>query len=395
MAGSLLRYFKHCLRQYSRDNCAQLAAAISYYVLFSIVPLTFFLVSVFGLVIRSERVRSDVVRQVVDTLRLEKGDVDLELQESRLRQQGLTVAQVQEVKAALQDLTAAERQQVADQLRISGSASVGGHLLQAKDVLVTYRNSISDTLSSVAGASPPFTVFSVLFSAWSASAMFGSVRKALNVVWKVDYQKPYFQQKLMDLFMVVGFGLLVLASVFGTGALRALREVSDDALGPLSTGTGLFWGTLPYVLPGIASFAVFALLYRFVPAVSVRFRDVWLGALVAALLFEALKNGFAFYVTHFRSYDLLYGSLGGILLFLTGVYFASSILLLGGELATAMPGLGAGAFAAVRDPSRPQPGLIAELPKEVASFLRGLVLSPKRERRGDEHVDEGHHQAPP
>jgi YihY family inner membrane protein len=395
MAGSLWRYFKHSLRQYGRDNCPQLAAAISYYVLFSIVPLTFFLVSVFGLVIRSERVRADVVQQVVDTLRLERGEVDLQLQESRLRQQGLTPAQVQAVRDALQELTTAQRQQVADQLKITGSAEVGGHVLQAKDVLVTYRNSISDTLSSVAGASPPLTVFSVLFSAWSASAMFGSVRKALNVVWKVDYQKPYFQQKLMDLLMVVGFGVLMLASVFGTGALRTLREVSDDALGPLSTGTGLFWGALPYVLPGIASFAVFALLYRLVPAVSVRFRDVWLGALVAALLFEVLKNGFAFYVTHFRSYDLLYGSLGGILLFLTGVYFASSILLLGGELATSMPGLGGGAFAEVRDPSRPRPGLVAELRKEGASFLRGLVLSPKRERPGDEHADQGHRQAPP
>ena len=111
-------------------------------------------------------------------------------------------------------------------------------------------------------------------------------------------------------------------------------------------------------------------------AVPVRFRDVWLGAVVAAVLFEALKNGFAFYVANFHTYDLLYGSLGGILLFLTGVYFTSAILLIGGEMAAAMPGLGAGAFAP--DPNRPKLGLLEQARREAVSALRSLVWMPRR-----------------
>jgi YihY family inner membrane protein len=336
------------------------------------------------LVIRSERLRDDIVRRVVDTLRLEQGDATLQLDEGRLSKAGLSPDQIAQVRDEINQLSSADQQRIADELKARGRAQLDGRVFDDKEVLVRYKNAVSDTLNSVAGASAQLTAFSLMFSAWSASAMFGAVRRAINAVWQVEYQRPYFQQKLMDLVMVLGFGVLMLGSVGGTGALRTLREVSDEALGPLSSGTGLIWGVLPYLLPALASFAVFSLLYRFVPASRVRFRDIWLGALVAGLLFELLKNAFAFYVANFNAYDLLYGSLGGILLFLTGVYFASAILLVGAELAHAMPGLGAGAFAQIRDPSIPRPGLLEEVRGEVARFLRGLVLPPRSPEKGSD-----------
>jgi YihY family inner membrane protein len=387
MAGAFWRYLKHAFRQYGRDNCPQLAAAISYYALFSIVPLTFVVVSAFGIVIRSERLRAEVVQRVVDTVRLEKGNTQLVLDEGRLAQR-FDQSQIAQLRAAVAGLSENERQALALDLKQKASARVGGQVLSDDEVMVRYKNSISDTLNSVASQSAQLTVFSLVVSAWSASAMFGAVRRALNAVWHVDYQRPYAQQKLLDLLMVFGFGGLMMASVIATGALRTLRAVSDEALGPLSNGTGLFWGALPYVLPGLVSFVVFGLLYRYVASVKVRFRDVWFGALVAALFFEVLKNAFAFYVANFNAYDLLYGSLGGILLFLSGVYFASAILLMGGELAAAQPGLGAGAFAAVTDPARPRPGLLREARTEGLKFLRSLFLPPRDDGKGHDGPDQ-------
>jgi YihY family inner membrane protein len=381
-AGEVWRYIKHSIREYGRDNCPQLAAAISYYVLFSIVPLTFVLVSVFGLVIRSEEVRSDVVREVVDSLGLEKGQVRLVPDENRLNP-----GEVRQVSEVIARLSEDERQAIAEQLERTGRVQLAGRVLTRDELLVRYQNTVSDTLGEVASASPPLTVFSLLFSAWSASAMFGAVRKAINVVWGVEVQRAYLQQKLIDLLMVIAFGLLMLASVGGTAALRLLRELSDEALGPLSSGTGIFWGLLPYVLPAVISVAVFGALYRFVPAAPVRLRDVWLGAVVAALLFELLKNGFAFYVANFRAYDLLYGSLGGILLFLTAVYFASAILLFGAELAVAMPGLGAGAFTGVSDPTKPKTSLLRQAQIEAGRALRSLVWARRPSSKSEPGSD--------
>ncbi|HEY7269131.1 MAG TPA: YihY/virulence factor BrkB family protein [Dehalococcoidia bacterium] len=376
MIGSFWRYLKHAVRQYGLDNCPQLAAAISYYVLFSIVPLTFVVVSVFGIVIRSDRIRAEVVQRVVDTLGIDPGEASIQLDDARLSEHldGPAITRLREAVAGLSD---AQKQQLAADIRDRGRAQIGDLTLQDRDVILHYSNTISDTLNAVQRASAQLTVVSLLLSAWSASAMFGAVRRAINAVWHVEYQRPYFQQKVKDLAMVVSFGIMLLASIVATAALAALRHVSDDFLGPLSSGTSVLWVLAAYLLPAGLTFAVFVLLYRFVPALPVRVRDVWFGALVATLLFTLMTNLFAVYVSHFHAYTILYGSLGGILLFLTGVYFASAILLMGSELTAAMPGLRAGAFAPAGATGAPKVGLARELWREAGKFLRGLVLPPR------------------
>jgi YihY family inner membrane protein len=370
--GAFWRYFKHAARQFSADNCPQLAAAISYYVLFSIVPLTFVLVSIFGIVIRDARLRSEVVQRVVDSIGIEKGNVSLALDEGK--RDNLPPEEAARINAAIATMSNDQRQEIADELNVEGRAQVAGVTVSENDLLVSYDNVVSDALSGVARAGASITALSLLFGAWSASAMFGAVRKALNIIWKGPVRQAYLQQKLIDLAMVTAFGLLAIASVGGTAVIRALREASDNALGPLSSGTGLFWGIVPYVLPGLVSFVVFASLYRLVPSVPVRLRDVWFGAL-AALLFELLKNGFAIYVANFNSYNVLYGSLGDPAVpdrRLHGLLHSAFW-----RRACGCPaGLRAGVFAP--DSNRPKVRLIDEIRREGVNALRALVWMPKR-----------------
>ena len=91
---------------------------------------------------------------------------------------------------------------------------------------------------------------------------------------------------------------------------------------------------LPFLLPAVLSFAVFILIYRYVPNAPSSFKAVWPGALLATLLFEALKNGFALYIANFNKYAGAYGALGGILLFLLWMYLSANVLLIGAELAS-------------------------------------------------------------
>ena len=137
----------------------------------------------------------------------------------------------------------------------------------------------------------------------------------------------------------LGLGLFFLTSVFATTFLLTVRQFSSDmaVLGDGAERAGFIWDAASYLIPFGLSFAAFAVLYRVVPATNVRLRDVWLGALVAAALFEATKVGFAFYLENFSNYDIVYGSLGAVAAFLFWVYLSAMILLFGAEVASEYP----------------------------------------------------------
>jgi len=309
---TLILLAKRTFQEYGDDNCSMVAAAISYYVLFSVIPLTIFLASIFGFVMRNEDARHEVVDQLVETLPLEEGEGE---------------------------------------------------------------NLIRDTVEGVSRVSGALTVVGLVGVAWSASAMFGAIRRGLNIAFDVEKKRPMVQQKLVDLGMVAGLGLLLILSVAGTGFLRVLREVSSERLGPLSSGTSFFWDVVPFLVPAAFSFLLFLLVYRYVPAAGLGFRAVWPGALLAAALFEAIKNAFAIYIANFSNYDLAYGALGGVLIFLLWTYITANILLVGAELASEYPRVRAGLYAEAaeaKEPGRP-------LREQALAAVKGLFVHDETE----------------
>jgi membrane protein len=97
------------------------------------------------------------------------------------------------------------------------------------------------------------------------------------------------------------------------------------------------------------------------------------GALLAALLFEVLKQGFAIYVANFNSYDAVYGALGGIMLFLFSLYLSSCILLIGGELIETLERYHRGALnAELHPPATEGPALPVK--ERAISAVKGLFV---------------------
>jgi len=260
---------KYTYLSFTRDDCMQLAAAIAYYVLFSILPLAIFTVSVFGFFLNSTHLRNEIVNRVLDVV----------------------------------PLTQTEG-----------------------------RSAVEDALNNVKRVSGPVAALGLLATLWTASAVFASIRKALNRVWALTEHRPFAQQKLIDFMQVGVLGAFLLASMILTGVLRIVRELAPRNAGPLANQSPL-WELPSILLPALLTFVTFALLYRIVPAARPRWRDALPGALVATLLFEVLKNSFAFYVANFNNFDVVYGSLAGILLFLLYTYLSAAILLIGAELA--------------------------------------------------------------
>ena len=276
---------------YVGDNCNQLAAAISYYVLFSILPLAILIVSVFGIFLNSGDLRNAIVDRLLEAL----------------------------------PLTQTEG-----------------------------RTSVNNALDNVNRVSGTVAALGLIGTLWTASSVFASIRKSLNTVWKVQEHRPFAQAKLVDIMQVGVLGVMLLASMLLTGVLRAIRALSTEHVGPLA-GSNPFWQVPPILLPAALSLATFLLLYRIVPAARPRWRDVVPGALFATLLFEALKNSFAFYISNFNNFDVVYGSLAGALLFLFYTFLSSNILLIGAELSRTFQRYHAGELDAELYPTNPAP----------------------------------------
>jgi YihY family inner membrane protein len=383
MLSRLWLLTRRVLHEYGDDNCSHMAAAISYYVLFSIIPLAIFSLSVFGFVVRNDELQQDVASEIVDFLNVEEGTPLL-----RPVNDAIEAAYGQDAPTAVQDaideFNDDEAQQLADLLDAGDTVTISGYELNDSQVQVRANNVVVDTLQGVADVSGPLSIVGLVGMAWAGTAMFGAVRKALNIAFDAESHRPIVQQKLVDLSLVAGLGVLLTASVASTGALRTLRTLSDENLGPLSTGSGFFWSIVPLFLPAVFSFLVFLIIFQYVPNTRTPFRSVWPGAAFATVLFELLKNLFAVYVANFNNYAGAYGALGILLLFLLWLYLASNILLVGAEVASEYPRVMRG------DYDNMSTGPPQSIEDTVRRFARGLFLHHKDEepeKAGDGAAD--------
>jgi membrane protein len=288
--------------KYRADRCPQLAAAISYHVLFALVPLFTFLATVFGLLLKDAGRRQDLIDRIVDSFPLSaEAGVDLE--------------------RILADLP---------------------------------------TPASAIG------IVSIAALLWSASGIMASVRVGLTAALDDGCARPFFQSKLVDILLVLAVAVLLLV-LFGVSivvnAVERWSETVDRSLSAVGFGPG---SVLGYVVPPLLAFAILLILYRFVPPSRPRFRDLWVGALLAAVGAELVKVGFSYYLVTVANYDVVYGSLGSVFAFLFVVYLIASVVLFGAEFASAWP------LSAVR--SEAGPGGSVSLPRRLLAAVRGLFV---------------------
>jgi membrane protein len=167
---------------------------------------------------------------------------------------------------------------------------------------------------------------SIVLLFWSASAMFGAINLAINRVWEIRVYRPFFIRKASELAMVLSTGMLFFLSLGASAVISILRGVLDlpiEKVMVLEAGSRLFAFLL--------ILAIFLLLYKLIPNTKTHWRDIWPGALFAAILFEVARTLLVFYLGRFANYQLIYGSLASIIALLVWIYYSAYILVLGAE----------------------------------------------------------------
>ena len=171
---------------------------------------------------------------------------------------------------------------------------------------------------------------------WSGSSAFGAMSRAINRAWDVDKDRPFYVAKTLHIIIALGVGILFLLSSFASVAIELLLNYSRD-LGLTEHEFFLDFGLgnlMLKALPWSITLAVFLLLYRFVPNCKTYWRYVWTGAVVAAILFEASKGIFMWYLVNVANYELIYGSVASMMVLMSWAYVSAFILILGAEISS-------------------------------------------------------------
>jgi len=234
----------------------------------------------------------------------------------------LSIAPLVVIAVALAGLVFGEnaaRGQISNQL----GAIVGDQAAKGIEAVIANARSPSSGLAS--------TVVGVVVLLFGASGIFGELQSTLDAIWDVE-PKPgrgiwgTVKDRFISFTMVLGVAFMLLVSLVISAALSAAGHFFQSAL----PGGEAAWQILNFCVSLGVITVLFALIFKVVPDVDIRWADVWIGAAVTALLFSIGKFALGLYLGK-SSITSSYGAAGSLVALAIWVYYAAQILFLGAE----------------------------------------------------------------
>lgn len=183
---------------------------------------------------------------------------------------------------------------------------------------------IQEYLQSLATQVSKLSIMGVFFLFSIALLVMYTIESAMNKIWRISSSRHGLSAFLLYWAIVSLAPVLLGLSILISSYILSLPFLA-------SNNTPTLFSYLPFLF----SFAGFTFLYVIVPNCPVRFLHGLYGGLIAALLFESAKIAFAYYLTHYHTYQILYGAFATVPIFFIWIYWVWFITLLGAEISYA------------------------------------------------------------
>jgi membrane protein len=193
---------------------------------------------------------------------------------------------------------------------------------------------IAGVIDAVIASRAGISLFGLIFLIWGALGIFSAISQGVARAFAVTQPRPFWQDKLIGLLLMVVTGLLGIASVVIGIATGIAQAAAQDALARIPGGYPAL-SLIGFLTPLVLIFIAFLVLYRLVPNRPVTVGEALPGAIAAALLWTVLRVGFTYYATNIARYDTAFGPISAAISLLVFLYFASVVVLLGAEVARA------------------------------------------------------------
>lgn len=269
--SSFRSFVGETLREFVADRCVGMAAGLAFFTVFSLPPLLLVLLSLTAVIFGATEVEVQLIGEISDL--------------------------------------------------------IGDRGAQAVETMVG--NLAADSRGPLAGT------LGALVLLLGATGAFAHLQAALNDAWAVAPDparggvRNLLAKRLLSMGMVLGIGFLLLVSLVVSTAVAAVGDWIISSL-PGWASTGLLMAS-----NAVLSFALitllFAAIFKVLPDARIAWREVWVGALLTALLFVAGKLLIGLYLGQ-SDLGSTYGAAGSLVVLLVWIYYASVVLLLGAEV---------------------------------------------------------------
>ena len=216
-----------------------------------------------------------------------------------------------------------------------GRDAVQGHVvaqiqhLVGRDAALTIQTMIENAHRSHSGVLA--TLIGVTTLLVGATAVFGELQDAFNLIWRTKPRRRSFWlsmalSRLLSFSLVIALGFLMLASLIVSAAITAFTGYLEVLAG----ATGLVLSLINFATSFGILTLLFALLFRVLPDAPVKWRDVWLGSVITAILFSVGKFLIGLYLGN-SAIASSYGAAGSLVVVLVWIYYSAQILLFGAQ----------------------------------------------------------------
>jgi membrane protein len=194
---------------------------------------------------------------------------------------------------------------------------------------------ITSQLDAFRGTALTLGVAGTLALMWGALGVFGAISTAVNYAWGVEKQRSFWKHKLFSFLMMLVAGLILLIALLLVSASQMVGAKWFAAVLSRFPGLLVLRGFTVRHATTLLFIVVVGFIYYFVPNAKVRFRDVWIGAVVTGLLWKGALEGFSWYMRDMSRFTRVNGSIAAVVVFLVWVYIQAVILLYGVEFTAA------------------------------------------------------------
>ena len=187
------------------------------------------------------------------------------------------------------------------------------------------------TQSAIDNRSFNFLILSFILAMYTMSRAVLCLIRGMNKSYNIRETRPYFEVLFISLVFVIMLLVLIFISMIFLVFGENLGSFLFNLIG-LDQYFMYIWNLCRYIIGIVNVIIILMNLYRFTPNKKLTFKEVMPGAVVSTFCWIIASFCYSFYSSNFARYDIIYGSLGGIIVLMTWVYLSSWTILIGCEI---------------------------------------------------------------